>query len=104
MQFVSDVSFMFFRKRSLLDKGPCIEMHYLKPTMKSVYVIIQNISSGYLNRTGHFYVPLSNYMLAVGIWTTRTHDNSYPRQLIPRTTRTQDESYLGKLVLRKLVI
>ena len=30
--------------------------------------------------------------------TTRTQDNSYPRQLVPRTTRTQDNSYPGRLV------
>ena len=30
--------------------------------------------------------------------TTRTQDNSYPRQLVPRTTRTQDNSYPGQLI------
>ena len=28
-----------------------------------------------------------------GIRTTRTQDNSYPRQLVPKTTRTQENSY-----------
>ena len=32
--------------------------------------------------------------------TTRTQDNSYPRQLVPKTTRTQDNSYPGQLVPR----
>ena len=32
--------------------------------------------------------------------TTRTQDNSYPRQLVPRTTRTQDNSYPRQLVPR----
>ena len=32
------------------------------------------------------------------LWTTRTQDNSYPRQLAPRTTRTQDNSYPRRLV------
>ena len=30
--------------------------------------------------------------------TTRTQDNSYPGQLVPKTTRTQDNSYPGQLV------
>ena len=33
-----------------------------------------------------------------GIWTTRTQNNSYPRQLVPNTTRTQDNSYQSQLV------
>ena len=33
-----------------------------------------------------------------GLWTTRTQDNSYPGQLVPKTTRTQDDSYPGQLV------
>ena len=28
-----------------------------------------------------------------GLWTTRTQDISYPRQLVPNTTRTRDKSY-----------
>ena len=35
-----------------------------------------------------------------GIFTTRTQDNSYPRQLVPRTTRTQDNSCPGQLIPR----
>ena len=30
--------------------------------------------------------------------TTRTQDNSYPRQHVPKTTRTQENSYPGQLV------
>ena len=30
--------------------------------------------------------------------TTRTQDNSYPGQLVPKTTRTQDNSYTRQLV------
>ena len=37
---------------------------------------------------------------SLGIWTTRTQDNSYPLQLVPRTTRTQDNSYPGQLLLK----
>ena len=33
-----------------------------------------------------------------GLWTTRSQDNSYPGQLVPKTTRTQDNSYPGQLV------
>ena len=32
--------------------------------------------------------------------TTRTQDNSYPRRLVPKTSRTQDNSYPGQLVPR----
>ena len=32
------------------------------------------------------------------IWSERDLNNSYPRQLVPRTTRTQDNSYPGQLV------
>ena len=39
-------------------------------------------------------------MLDPEIWTTRTQDNSYPRELVPRTTRTPDDSYPGQLVSR----
>ena len=35
-----------------------------------------------------------------GLWTTRTQDNSYPGQLVPKTTRTQDNSYPRQLVPR----
>ena len=38
----------------------------------------------------------------MGIWTTRTQDNSYPGQLVPRTTRTKDNSYPGRLVPRTI--
>ena len=34
----------------------------------------------------------------MGIWTTRTQDNSYPSQLVPRTIRTQVNSYPERLV------
>ena len=33
-----------------------------------------------------------------GLWTTRTQDNSYPGQLVPKTTRTQDNLYPRQLV------
>ena len=36
--------------------------------------------------------------LGHGLWTTRTQDNSYPGQLVPKTTRTQDNSYPRRLV------
>ena len=36
--------------------------------------------------------------VVTGVWTTRTQDNSYPGQLVPKTTRTQDDSYLRQLV------
>ena len=32
--------------------------------------------------------------------TTRTQDNSYPRQLVPKKTRTQDNSYPWQFVLK----
>ena len=35
---------------------------------------------------------------ALGLWSTRTQDISYPRQLVPKTTRTQDISYRRQLV------
>ena len=39
-----------------------------------------------------------SFLVDQGIWKTRTQDNSYPGQLVPRTTRTQDNSYPGQLV------
>ena len=41
---------------------------------------------------------IKQHSIMAGIWTTHTQDNSYPRQLVPRTTRTQDKSYPGQLV------
>ena len=35
----------------------------------------------------------------MGIWTIRTHDNSYPKHLVPRTTRIQNISYPRQTLL-----
>ena len=43
-------------------------------------------------------VPLT--LPPMGIWTTRTQDNSYPGQLVPKTTHTQSISYPSQLVPR----
>ena len=44
-----------------------------------------------------FLSIVCQYMLS-GLWTTRTQDNSYPGQLVPKTTRTQDNPYPRQLV------
>ena len=34
------------------------------------------------------------HVVRMGIWTTRTQDNSYPGQLVPKTTRTHELSWV----------
>ena len=51
-----------------------------------------------LRQTLYMYRRSDRGQAPEGIWTTRTQDNSYPGQLVPRTTRTQDNSYPGQLV------
>ena len=39
------------------------------------------------------FTSCTRLMSATGIWTTRTPDNLYPRQLVTRTINSQDNSY-----------
>ena len=52
----------------------------------------------YSQKTHQSLLVRVSYM--VGLWTTRTRSNSYPRQVVPRTTRTQDNPCRGRLLTR----
>ena len=76
--------------------------HPCKPDTVTCYLAYGNRSSLLLNHC----MPHSPHEASIcDKWsgqiipkTTRTQDNSYPRQFVPRTTRTQDNSYPGQLV------
>ena len=84
--------------KQFLQKTPCLIGITPRTCLKSVLLLNSWLSMPSFN---HGWIPVimdNSYPRQLVPKTTRTQDNSYPRQLVLRTTRTQDNSYPRRLV------
>ena len=84
------ISYFFLKITSIIGKSTVLKTNRnrLKPLIKEN----NNI------KTSNYVTTICIASSFTRIWTTRTHDNSYPWQLLLKTTRTQNNSYPGQLI------